>query len=254
MNTKKILIIEDENDIRKNLETILTESGYVTITAVDGITGIALADSEKPNLIICELTIPFLGGYWVFNELAKKRNTDSIPFIFLTAKTKREDVRVGIQIGLVEYLHKPFKIDEVLNAVERRLKRIEPRIAKEIIENPNPPKPKYSENNKLFIKAKDSPQFFVIKEIVYISAENQYTKINLRDLNSFLVRKSISYWEEVLPEQFIRIHRSTIINGDCITKFENWIKSTFRITLKYVNKSFIVSKRYSTLIRKNKLR
>ena len=252
MNAVKILIIEDEFDVLKNVETILSEEGYKAIVAKNGINGIELAKNEKPDLIICDIMMPGIDGYGVLEELSKNKDTQSIPFIFLTAKVERDDIRKGMQLGADDYLFKPFKIDELLNAIATRLKRIELLKSEAIIKNENSSQNRYTEDDKFFIHVKDIPQLIKVKEIVFINAENQYTSLNFIDGKSFLVRKSISNWEEQLPDaKFLRIHRSTIINIDYIVKIEKWYNSSFMIYLKNVKEPFVVSKRYSTKLRRD---
>jgi CRP-like cAMP-binding protein/CheY-like chemotaxis protein len=122
---KKILLIEDNIDMRENTAEILQLAHYNVITAKDGKEGVALAGSEKPDLIICDIMMPVLDGYGVLHMLSKNDNTASIPFIFLTAKAERADLRKGMEMGADDYLTKPFDDIELLNAVESRLKKSE---------------------------------------------------------------------------------------------------------------------------------
>lgn len=120
---KKILIIEDEKHTRENLCTILEMEGYAPISAADGKEGLELALREQPALILCDVTMPKLDGHGV---LAALRGSDyglTIPFIFLSAKSDRPDVRTGMNLGADDYLTKPASAEEVLSAVETRLIR-----------------------------------------------------------------------------------------------------------------------------------
>lgn len=120
---KKILIIEDNADIRENIAEILELADYEPITAAHGKEGVEKAMSEKPDLIICDIMMPELDGYGVLHILAKKDATASIPFIFLTAKAERADMRKGMILGADDYLTKPFDDTELLDAIEARLKK-----------------------------------------------------------------------------------------------------------------------------------
>jgi DNA-binding response OmpR family regulator len=122
---KKILIIEDNKDIRENTGEILSLASYEVITAENGKIGVELASSEKPDLIVCDIMMPELDGYGVLHILSKKKETASIPFIFLTAKTERTDIRKGMELGADDYLTKPFSDTELLNSIETRLKKNE---------------------------------------------------------------------------------------------------------------------------------
>ncbi|MFZ6001674.1 MAG: response regulator, partial [Bacteroidota bacterium] len=122
---KKILIIEDNSEIRENTAEILELAGYEVKTAENGKVGVDLAGKVSPDLIICDIMMPELDGYGVLHILSKKPETASIPFIFVTAKTERADIRKGMELGADDYLTKPFDDTELLNAIEARLKRTE---------------------------------------------------------------------------------------------------------------------------------
>ncbi|MFY9308220.1 MAG: response regulator [Bacteroidia bacterium] len=120
---KKILLIEDNNDVRENTAEILTLAQYNVITAKNGKEGVELAQKEKPDLIICDIMMPVLDGHGVLHLLSKNEETSGIPFIFLTAKAERSDFRKGMEMGADDYLTKPFDDVELLNAIESRLKK-----------------------------------------------------------------------------------------------------------------------------------
>lgn len=122
---KTILVIEDNNDIRENTAEILDLAGYKTFTAENGKRGLEIAMKEKPSVIICDIMMPELDGYGVLHLLRKNPGTQHIPFIFLTAKTERGDFRKGMELGADDYITKPFDDNELLNAVEMRLRKSE---------------------------------------------------------------------------------------------------------------------------------
>jgi DNA-binding response OmpR family regulator/Ca2+-binding EF-hand superfamily protein len=122
---KKILLIEDNTEVRENTSEIISLANYEVVTAENGKVGVELAQKEKPDLIICDIMMPELDGYGVLHILSKKPETAGIPFIFLTAKTEKNDVRKGMNLGADDYLTKPFDDTELLNAIETRLKRKE---------------------------------------------------------------------------------------------------------------------------------
>lgn len=120
---KKILLIEDNNEMRENTSEILDLANYVVVTAENGKIGVEMAKKENPDLIICDIMMPDLDGYGVLHILSKDPETAGIPFIFLTAKAEKSDMRKGMNLGADDYLTKPFDETELLNAVEVRLKR-----------------------------------------------------------------------------------------------------------------------------------
>jgi DNA-binding response OmpR family regulator len=120
---KKILLIEDNVEVRENTSEILELAGYNVVTAPNGKVGVDLAQKETPDLIICDIMMPELDGYGVLHILTKKSETSGIPFIFLTAKTEKTDIRKGMNLGADDYLTKPFDDTDLLNAIEARLRK-----------------------------------------------------------------------------------------------------------------------------------
>jgi len=121
---KKILIIEDDTILRENTAETLELANYEAITAVNGREGIAKVRSEKPDLILCDIIMPELDGYSVIQILSADPATSGIPFIFLSAKSEKEDVRKGMALGADDYLTKPLDESDMLSAIEGLLKRI----------------------------------------------------------------------------------------------------------------------------------
>jgi len=122
---KKILIIEDDLIMRENMAELLELVGYKVEVAENGKAGVEKAKSFVPDLIVCDIRMPVLDGYGVLHVLSKEPLTSAIPFIFVTAKTERDDLRKGMEMGADDYLTKPFEDTELLKAVETRLKKSE---------------------------------------------------------------------------------------------------------------------------------
>lgn len=122
---KRILVIEDNIEVRENIAEILELSDYSVVTADNGKTGVEAALREPFDLIICDIMMPQLDGYGVLHLLSKHKESRDIPFIFLTAKSERADFRKGMEMGADDYLTKPFDGIELLRAIEVRLKKSE---------------------------------------------------------------------------------------------------------------------------------
>jgi CRP-like cAMP-binding protein/ActR/RegA family two-component response regulator len=122
---KKILLIEDDTIMRENTAEILELASYQVTTAPNGKIGSTLAKELRPDLIVCDIMMPELDGYGVLHILSKDPKTASIPFIFLTAKAEKSEVRKGMNLGADDYLTKPFEDTELLNTIESRLKKAE---------------------------------------------------------------------------------------------------------------------------------
>lgn len=122
---KKILLIEDNPEIRDNTSEILELAGYKVLSAENGKIGIEVAMANAPDLIICDIMMPILDGYGVLHVLQKNEALQQIPFIFLSAKSERSDMRKGMEMGADDYIPKPFTETELLSAIESRLKKSE---------------------------------------------------------------------------------------------------------------------------------
>ena len=126
MNTT-ILIIEDDAQIRRVVEGYLQQAGYYVLTAADGITGLALAQQQKPALLILDLMLPGLDGL----EIARRLRANSDPgvagvyIIMLTARVDETDRVVGLELGADDYVTKPFSPRELVARVRAALRRLE---------------------------------------------------------------------------------------------------------------------------------
>ncbi|WP_333600913.1 response regulator [Flavobacterium sp.] len=119
----KVVIIEDNNDIRENVVEILRLSGYEVFEADNGKKGAELALEIQPDIVLCDIMMPGMDGYGVFEILHSEEATKTIPFIFITAKSERIDIRKGMEMGADDYLTKPFDDTELISAIETRLKK-----------------------------------------------------------------------------------------------------------------------------------
>jgi DNA-binding NarL/FixJ family response regulator len=122
---KKILVIEDEPEMRRNLTTILRLEGFQPVAAEHGRRGVELARTERPDLILCDVMMPELDGHGVLRELHDDPDTMNVPFVFLTAKGEKADVRGGMNLGADDYLTKPVDKADLLRCIHTRLARAE---------------------------------------------------------------------------------------------------------------------------------
>ena len=120
---KKVLLIEDDTILRENTAELLELAGYDVVTAPNGKIGVetALQNSPDIDIIMCDIMMPELDGYGVLETLSKNDATKYIPFIFLSAKTERQDVRKGMDLGADDYITKPFEEEELISAMESRI-------------------------------------------------------------------------------------------------------------------------------------
>lgn len=240
----KVLVIEDEFDIRANIETLLLEEGYKVETASNGTIGVEKAKAFSPDIIICDILMNGMNGYEVLNQLLKDKKTCSIPFIFLTAKAEKEEIRLGMELGADDYITKPFKNSELLKAIETRIRK--KMIFKQVKDNPKTDEKEelWGLDKNIFVKSKNGIDKFKVSEINYILAANQYSEVHLINKNYYVFHKSLKKWETLLPkDNFLRIHKSTIINIGNVLKFEKFFSNSYRIYLKGVDTPFEISKR-----------
>lgn len=132
---KKILVIEDEPEMRRNLLTILRLEKFEPLGAENGKAGIALAKSAKPDLVLCDVMMPEMDGFGVLQALRADAATASIPFIFLTAKGEKVDIRGGMNLGADDYLTKPVDKSDLLAAITARFKRQQQQVRNEFRPN-----------------------------------------------------------------------------------------------------------------------
>lgn len=120
--SRKILIIEDEVTMRRNVALMLELEGHTPLVAESGLEGIEMARRDRPDLILCDVMMPGLDGYTVLGMLQADERLRGIPFVFLTARGDSQDVRHGLELGADAYLTKPVTREDLLAAVEASLK------------------------------------------------------------------------------------------------------------------------------------
>jgi DNA-binding NarL/FixJ family response regulator len=122
-STHKVMIIDDDINTTRLLSLMLEQGGYHAVIAHSGTEGIALAQQELPDLILCDVMMPDADGFDVLRALQNHSSTATIPFIFVTARARQEDVREGMELGADDYLTKPVRANILLSAVSTRLQR-----------------------------------------------------------------------------------------------------------------------------------
>jgi DNA-binding response OmpR family regulator len=200
---EKILIIEDEDEILDNLRILLNAEGFEIFSATDGQKGIALAVQHLPDLIVCDIMIPGFDGYEVLRKLKTDDKTNLIPFIFITAKAEPSDLRRGMELGADDFISKPFSSEELLSAIKTRLHKHKSLISKlsseKIDFDQDDDDKKLSIEDSIFVSYHNDTIPVKIAKIKYITAQNQYSTIFLEDQRNYMIRKSLSTWEKILP-------------------------------------------------------
>lgn len=185
---KKILLIEDDAVLRDNTAELLELLNYQVEVAANGKIGVEKAKNETPDIIICDIMMPQLDGYGVLEQLGKDSHTQNIPFIFLSAKTERQDVRKGMNMGADDYITKPFSEDELVSAIESRIAKAA--ILKDMRGNEDAG---FSMNtDKEFSSFNDLKSFFDTNGTVYNYKKGQAIYEEGQNSNAlFLIKKGI---------------------------------------------------------------
>lgn len=119
----KVLIIDDDDNVRESIEDILSDNGFSTLMAINGADGIQKAKEFRPDIIVCDIMMPGMSGYEVVQEIRKDKDLLTTPFIFLTGKVEERDKRYGMNLTVDDYLTKPFREQDLLESIQARLKR-----------------------------------------------------------------------------------------------------------------------------------
>jgi PAS domain S-box-containing protein len=118
-----ILLIEDDHDLRETTLDYLKDENFNTLSAENGAQGIQLAIQHIPDVILCDINMPGLSGYEVYNMLHQVTTTSIIPFIFLSAKSSRDEILTGLHLGVDDYITKPFDFQELVEVIRKRVDR-----------------------------------------------------------------------------------------------------------------------------------
>lgn len=119
--TAKILVVEDEADLRASIVRFLLAEGYEVLVAGNGEDGVDIAVRELPDLIVCDIAMPQMDGFGTLFSLRENVTTAHIPFIFLTASDRVYDRKFGFELGANDYITKPFSFDALMAVIRKRL-------------------------------------------------------------------------------------------------------------------------------------
>jgi len=250
----KVLVIEDEESVRKTISDLLEVKGYDVFSASGGKEGVKLAKELIPDLILCDIMMPDYDGYKVLKKLLAESKTALIPFIFLTAKAEMSDLRFGMDLGADDYIVKPFKAKELYKVIETRLAK-----HKSILKQLNKTKisGKKSQNNTklnrdgyVFVEIGKEPHFIQVKDIKCATAFGDYSNILMGNGDKIIVRKTLkALWENLPDDIFVRIHHSTIINLNHVDKVVKMENHSYKVYLSNINEPFTISRRYASKLK-----
>lgn len=236
---KKILVIEDEPMLKDLIEEMLRINGYTTYSSSNGKEALELFKRKGADLIICDIIMPGISGFDVLQEIRRDLRNAALPVILLTGKTDRADFRHGMELGADDFIPKPFTEEELIGSVAAQLKK------KEAIYSGM----RLDQNEHIMLNIDGQPKMIKISSLKCISALGDYSNVITAD-GKYIIRKPMKEWEEILPvKQFIRIHRSTIINLDYVEKIERLLNRGYKVYIRNVTKPYIISRRYGSRIK-----
>jgi DNA-binding LytR/AlgR family response regulator len=250
----KVLVIEDEESVRKTISDLLEVKGYDVFSTSGGKEGVKLAKELIPDLILCDIMMPDYDGYKVLKKLLAESKTALIPFIFITAKAEMSDLRFGMELGADDYIVKPFKAKELYKAIEIRLAK-----HKSILKQLNETKvsgkksqnySKLKKNGYVFVEIGKTPHFIQVGDIKCATAFGDYSNILMGNGDKIIVRKTLkSLWENLPDDLFVRIHHSTIINLNHVDKLVKMENHSYKVYLLNIKDPFTISRRYASKLK-----
>ncbi|MDQ3063730.1 MAG: response regulator [Acidobacteriota bacterium] len=229
----KALIIDDERLARTKLRTLLAKHSNIEIAgeADSVIEAVKLIENTKPDVIFLDIQMPQASGF----NLLEQIETDA-KIIFVTAFDEYA-VR-AFEINALDYLLKPVNPERLAQAIERLS-----------ITN-NTPEKTLEYDDFLFINTGRQSKFIKINRIKLISAADVYSEVFTDDGAKFLLLKPLAEWEQTLPQKnFMRIHRSTIVNLEYVEKVEKWFNYSYQIHMCGVSEPFVISRRYASRLK-----
>ena len=221
----QLLIIEDEDQIRQNLVELLSLSGFAVSSTSSGQIGLNLARQHLPALILCNVMMLHMDGYQVLEAIRADPSLAHLPFIFLTAKTDRVDLRRGMNLGADDYLTKPFLLKDLLAAIDSRLKRQQP---------PRPPTgflntiQGHNQKGTMILLAADCLFFFVTNRQYFVRHRMGTYQINL-NLDTLAAQLD--------PSQFFRANRQCLLHRKTVLNYAYWDKGKYCLSLDLMGQS-----------------
>jgi two-component system LytT family response regulator len=228
----RAIIVDDQRLARKDLRSLLSEYENIEIIGeADSVTSaVTLINEISPDLIFLDIQMPGESGFDLFNKIDLKAQV-----IFVTAFD--EYAIRAFEVDAIDYLLKPVNPERLRSSIERLVQEETTTVA---------PRHKLNYEDTMFLLMNTHPRFIKVKSIVYIKAAKDYSELVTSEGKKGLVQKSMTEWEQRLPESyFARIHRSIIINLEYIVRIEEWFSNSYRIYLKGIEAPLEMSRRYA---------
>ncbi len=217
---ENLLIIEDEKDIRDALQDILELAGYSVLIAKNGREGYDIIIEERPDLVLCDINMPGLSGFELLETINGRLKDEIIPpFLFLTARAEKQDIRHGMSLGADDYILKPFDHTDVLQVIRLRLD-LRKKLLTAREEDDHEALPTSAIFDKIALPCEDGLELVSFENIIKCQADRAYCTFHLTQNRKILVSKPMKEFEQILiKKNFLKVHKSTIININFAKKF-----------------------------------
>lgn len=232
MKTLSAVVIDDERLARKELISMLSEFKNISVAGeADSVrSAVEQINIHQPDILFLDIQMPGESGFDLLNQVHYDGSV-----IFVTAYD--EYALRAFEVNALDYLLKPVVPDRLKKSIERVIHREPPE---------HPPFKKLAADDRLFIMVDNQMRFVRVNSIVYIESAGDYTYMVTTDRKKGLVMKSMKEWEDRLPENvFCRIHRSHIVNIECVERIDKWANYTYQISLKGTDEKLTLSRRYA---------
>lgn len=232
----RAIIVDDERLARKDLLSLLADIESIDVVGeADSVaSATALIKSQDPDIMFLDIQMPGESGFDLLEKIDVKARV-----IFVTAFD--EYAIKAFEVDAVDYLMKPVSPDRLQKAIEKVEKDDLQRVGT---------KRKVNYDDTMFLTVNSSLKFIRVSAILCIEAAGDYSELITTDGRKGLVQKSMTEWEERLPDNFFcRIHRSTIINLEHIAKVDEWFNSAYHVYLKGIETPFVMSRRYASRLK-----
>lgn len=259
MDKRKVLIVEDDKSTREAMTEILELEGYAVQKAVTAREAIDTLLTQSFDIILCDLVLPDLTGFSIIDHVIASHSGPRPVIIIVSGLDDRDNMRKGMELGVDDYVTKPFTRNELLKTIKTQLAKKEQ--LKEEMEQGSElkvpgaaPGTQRALNKETFLFLADSrsASFVKMAEIKCIISDKDYSKIFIKDNKRFILKKSLRSWLGVLPKSiFLRINKSTIINLNFVLKVEEWFNGSYMVYLDGASEPFNISTRTAIKLRKD---
>ena len=242
----KILIIDDDESFRSVIVRFLTRNGFEPLAAASGEAGLAQAKEQSPDLVLCDLEMPGMDGYSVLAALQRDPRLTALPVIFLTGRAAPDQVRMGMNLGVDDYLTKPVNLEDLINAIQARLARVRQR---QVAPAPEPARALIRLEDTFIVRTHTKRRLVKIGVITHILAYGEYSWAYWEPGERAMLRKSLKQWLTELPDgPFVRVHRGAIVNLGYLDRIEKPPGGQMQVYLRNLTDPISVSLRLAPVL------